>query len=274
MVSACVSVEMDGISFWSDGLGMRSPSDCSRGEFERVAVPRVLDTLAEFGVKATWFIPGVTVQTFPSEAEAVLEAGHELAHHGWRHRWHHDSDSDLRSDFELGVEALTKCTGHAPHGYRAPGGGLTAHGIDLLIEYGFEWESSLSGNDSQAYWLRRGDRLQPDGTYLWGTDTSVLEVPCSWNLDDGPAFEFIWDTNAGLRAPSDVLESWLGEFEYLHEHVSDALYAPVFHSQVIGRGHRLTVLRGLLERLASAGDVEFLTFSEYAKHWKSAHAEL
>jgi hypothetical protein len=272
MISACLSVEMDGMSFWSDGLGMSSLSDCSRGEFERVAVPRVLAVLAEFDVTCTWFVPGVTALTFPALVESVVEAGHEVAHHGHRHKWEHTSDEGEREDFELGIAALEKITGTRPRGYRAPGGGLSETGIELLVEHGFAWESSLSADDFEPYYVRRGSGLRPDGTYEWGTDTTVLEVPCNWNMDDCPAFEFIWDTNAGLRSPSHVLESWTGELDYMLEHAGDGLYQPVFHSQVIGRAHRLALLRGVLERIAGSSEAEFRTFSDYAQQWQAASA--
>jgi peptidoglycan/xylan/chitin deacetylase (PgdA/CDA1 family) len=265
-------MELDGMSFWSDGLGMSSLSDCSRGEFERVAVPRVLAVLAEYDVTCTWFVPGVTALTFPDLVEAVVAAGHEVAHHGHRHKWEHESAEAEREDFEQATEVLTSIAGARPRGYRAPGGGLTDNGVQLLVEHDFLWESSLSGDDFNPYYVRQGAGMRADATYEWGTETSVLEVPCNWNMDDCPSFEFIWGTNAGLRPPSHVLESWLGELDYMEEHATDGLYQPVFHSQVIGRAHRLPLLRGVCERIAGSSTAEFVTFSTYAERWQAVHA--
>src|ERR1700748_58040 len=52
----------------------------------RVGVPRILALLAEYGLPATFFVPGLTAERYPQTVADILEAGHEVAHHSWSHR--------------------------------------------------------------------------------------------------------------------------------------------------------------------------------------------
>jgi hypothetical protein len=46
---------------------------------------------------------------------------------------------------ERGFEALEQVAGVRPCGYRSPAWDLSPRSIGLLLEYGFEWDSSLMG---------------------------------------------------------------------------------------------------------------------------------
>ncbi len=46
---------------------------------------RVLKLLGEFGIPATFYVPGHTADTWPEVVPAILAAGHEVAHHGYLH---------------------------------------------------------------------------------------------------------------------------------------------------------------------------------------------
>jgi peptidoglycan-N-acetylglucosamine deacetylase len=50
-----------------------------------------------------------------------------------------------------------------------------------------------------------------------------------------------------------VLEIWQGEFDYMHEHVSDGVLTVCMHPQVIGRGHRIAMLERFVEHCLDAG---------------------
>src|SRR5256884_8954729 len=51
-----------------------------------VGVPRLLSLLSEYGVPATFFVPGLTAELHPAVVERILEAGHEIGHHSFTHR--------------------------------------------------------------------------------------------------------------------------------------------------------------------------------------------
>src|SRR5919204_4889402 len=52
----------------------------------RTGVPRLLDLLAEYDLKATFFIPGLTAERYPETVSQVLAGGHEVGHHSHTHR--------------------------------------------------------------------------------------------------------------------------------------------------------------------------------------------
>ena len=47
--------------------------------------PRLLDILAQRNVKATFYVIGRNVETYPEIARRIVEEGHEIANHTWSH---------------------------------------------------------------------------------------------------------------------------------------------------------------------------------------------
>jgi len=48
-------------------------------------VRRLLKLFDKYNMKATWFIPGHSLETFPDECAAIRDAGHEIGLHGYSH---------------------------------------------------------------------------------------------------------------------------------------------------------------------------------------------
>ncbi len=83
----------------------------------------LLDTLASLHVKATFFLVGEQVRQYPYFAQAIVQAGHEVANHSF----HHPNltllppsavDDELRRTQEI----ITAVTGQTPQYFRPPGG--------------------------------------------------------------------------------------------------------------------------------------------------------
>ncbi len=85
-----------------------------------VGVPRILDVLAEFGLKGTFFIPGFTAELHPDMVRRLVAEGHEVGHHGYLHE-RPDTLSDAEEEAVLirGLEALGPLIGGNPIGYRS-----------------------------------------------------------------------------------------------------------------------------------------------------------
>ena len=49
----------------------------------------------------------------------------------------------------------------------------------------------MMGNDFSPYYCRVGDQAPADGPFIWGRETSLVELPFTWGLDDFPAFELV-----------------------------------------------------------------------------------
>lgn len=270
--TVCLTFDFDTISLWLGPFKASSPSMISRGEFGVIGARRILDLLDRYDIKSTWFVPGHTADTFPDAVREVVARGHEIGHHGYCHENPVLLDEPKeRQIIEKGLEALERVTGTRPFGYRSPSWDLSPNTIGLLLEYEFIYDSSMMGNDFLPYWCRLGDSFDLESPYRFGKNVDLVEMPVTWGLDDLPAFEYIslpQRLYPGLRAPVDVFSIWMGDFEYMRQHVQDGVYILTMHPQVIGRGHRMLFLEQIIQHMA-AEDVKFGTMSEHVNRWKA-----
>ncbi|MFC3725718.1 polysaccharide deacetylase family protein [Neoaquamicrobium sediminum] len=267
---ACLTFDADAMS----GLisrGLTTPTPVSRGEFSRVAVPRILALLEKYDVHATFFIPGVVIETYPELSKAVHAAGHEIGNHSYTHVPPANLSAEKEeNDLRRASELIEKVTGKKPVGYRSPSFDLSPVTADLLIKHGFLYESSMMGHDHSPYRVRTGDNVQLEGPVIFGSETPLIEMPVSWNLDDFPHFEFL-RTQAqlmpGLMAANGVLQNWVDDFKYMHDTEEWGVLTYTFHPYVIGRGHRMIFLEKLICELKNMNAV-FLSLEEAANEFQ------
>ena len=269
-VKIALTFDFDSYTNWVGSVGATSPSMVSRGEFGPIGVRRVLALLAEYNASATFFIPGATAITYPRAVAAIREAGHEIGHHGWIHENPVNlSLAEERGILERGIDALQKVAQVRPVGYRSPSWDNSPNTINLLLEHGFEYESSLMGNDFEPYWCRVGDQWSKTEPYKFGEPTNLVEMPVAWHLDDWPFFEYIpGGYGQGLRPPSTVLEIWKGDFDYLYQQLGNGVMVITMHPQAIGRGHRMLMLKEFLEYVAARSGVSFTSCIDYVREWR------
>ena len=269
-LTCCLTFDVDGMSSWIAGGRSNNPSAISRGEFTAIATPRVLDLLARYDLRASFCIPGHTACAYPGLVRDVRDAGHEIVHHGWVHENPAALDeAGERTVLQRGLDALDRAAGVRPVGYRSPAWDISVRTIDLLIEAGFGYDSSLMGNDFEPYYVRSGDRWSLDEPYQFGRVTDLVELPVTWGLDDFPAFEFSPRFSEGYRAPSAVEEIWRGDFDYALRHCDDGVFTLTLHPEVIARGHRIAMLTRLIEYMRAQTGVAFATMGDYALRWKA-----
>lgn len=260
----CITFDHDNASSFIS-RGWTSPTLISRGDFGIVAVPRILAMLKRLGVLSTWFIPGHTIQSYPGCAEKVRDAGHEIGHHGWTHRLPTSLTREQEEE-ELvrGIDAIHTLTGAAPRGYRSPAWDLSPNSVELLLTHGFEYDSSMMGHDVLPYQVRSGDGISLLEPMTFGPDTTLVELPVAWALDDHPHFEFTRYDNAilpGLAATRNVEANWVDEYLFHKREADWGVVTYTFHPHVIGRGHRMLLLERLIEQLAAEG-ATFVTMAE------------
>ena len=211
----------DGGRGWEDRLSSRSERHFGlvRG------LPRVLGVLDEFGVAATFYVPGVIAERHPDEVRALAATRHEIAHHGHTHQRPDTLDvTAQRAEVIDGSATLESIAGVSPRGYRAPGWELTTATLDALVELGFAFDSSLMG-DEFPYVVRTGAG-------------QLVELPVHWSLDDAPHFAHTTDVDG-------LLSSWRAE---LYAACSDRRHVTfTLHPEILGRAHRIDVLRRLLD---------------------------
>jgi peptidoglycan/xylan/chitin deacetylase (PgdA/CDA1 family) len=272
-VCVALTFDYDAMSNWIGSLGATSPGTVSRGEFGAIGVRRILDLLGQRGITGTFFVPGHTARAFPDTVRAIHAARHEIGHHGWVH----ENPARLtpereREVMELGLRALDEVAGVRPVGYRSPGWDNSPATVPLLLEYGFEYESSLMGSDYEPYWCRVGDEVSALEEFRWGRPVNLVELPVAWHLDDFIQFEFVATSTGFLNATRSTTmswEIWTKEFEYLYERLGKGLLTVTMHPQVIGRGHRMLFLEAFIDFLTRHPGVRFTTLRDYARAWRS-----
>jgi peptidoglycan/xylan/chitin deacetylase (PgdA/CDA1 family) len=231
-----VTVDVDGAAgLPGGGAGYEHRLSCwsERTYGPDVGLQRILDVLDEFDARATFYVPGVTAVRHPDEISALARSRHELGHHGHTHRFPCDLDAAAqRAEIADGAAALAALTGCAPRGYRAPGWELTRVTLEALGAAGFTWDSSLMGDDRPYVVETAGRRL--------------VELPVHWALDDAPHFAHTTD-------PAGLLSVWLAELAAAHR--EDRHVTVTCHPEILGRAHRVDVLRWLLDAAAADGIV-------------------
>ena len=261
----CLTFDFDAMSGFI-ARGMTSPTPVSRGEFGAdVATPRLLALLKKYRIATSWYIPGHTLETYPTRCRDVFAAGHENGHHGWPHG---PPALLTRDKEEEGLtranEQIKKLTGSYARGYRSPSWDLSPHSIELLLKHGFEYDSSMMGDDYTPYRVRQGDVIELEKPAVFGKTTRLIEMPISWTLDDYPHFEFIRTKDwilPGLMNYNLVLENWVNDFLYMKKILKWGVITYTFHPFVIGRAGRMLMLEKLIKKLKAEGAV-FMTLEQ------------
>ena len=271
----CLTFDYDNVSP-AIARDQTTPTMISRGDFGVVGAERLLALLEKHGLRSTWFIPGHSLASYPDPCRKVLAAGHEIGHHGWTHR----TPASLGREEEereliRGNAAIEALTGRRARGYRSPAWDLSAHSIELLLAHGFVYDSSLMGHDYLPYQARDGDVASLLEPMSFGAPTALVEAPISWSLDDYPAFEFSQTRSGvlpGLMNAELVGQNWFADFRYMAEHYDWGVITYTMHPHVIGRGHRMLMLEGLIENLASAG-ARFVTMEDAVAEYQAKFPE-
>ncbi|HVF07796.1 MAG TPA: polysaccharide deacetylase family protein [Actinomycetota bacterium] len=253
----CVTFDMDAEAavLAVDERYARRPSIMTHQQYGPVtAVPRLLELLAELGLRSSFFIPGFSAERHPGAVAAVLEGGHEVCHHGYLQRPPGLIDASTeRAELERGLAALDRIGGVRPTVYRAPWWETSDATFDLLVEYGFTCDSSLFDRDV-PYRLQVGDG-------------ELAEVPIAWALDDWEKYAFLPDPPTGsgvIEPPERVFDTWWEEIEASIE--VGGCCVLTMHPFLSGRPARARALRRLLERAAGVAELWIATVGEVAEH--------
>jgi hypothetical protein len=218
-----------------------------------VAVPRILDTYRKFGLKQSFFIPAWCIEQYPDAIESILKDGHEIGHHGLIHEDPVETRGEAqRIAFETALQIHQKRIGSKPRGYRAPVYNVTQQVIDLLVEHGFRYDSSLMADDIP---------------YLMRTSAGELwEAPVHWGTDDWPPFAHSAEIDymMPVKAPSEGLKAFWEEFDAQYE--AGGFWIGIWHPFLTGRLARWRLVEQWLEQTLKTKSVWFATLEEIIAH--------
>src|SRR5579872_1558536 len=142
-------IHVDGQSVWR-ALNREKLVYVSVGEYgPRTAVWRLLDLLARKQLKATFFVPGWTAQTYPRIVPTASSEGHEIGHHSYSHTIADMGLTDTgewdraieEREFDRALDVLRGQSGQEIIGYVPPGGELSPHTIEILLERGIRYQA-------------------------------------------------------------------------------------------------------------------------------------
>ena len=99
---------------------------------------QILDILNRYGVKATFFVIGSNVETYPETTRRIIADGYVLGNHSYSHRANHALSENRYTDkdIELAQEAIFNVTGVKPHIYRPPHGKKSPWELHYLKDAG------------------------------------------------------------------------------------------------------------------------------------------
>lgn len=259
--AACLTFDLDADEIWNlrieDGNDWDKPPIATRGEFgPNVAVPRILEVLDKYDLKATFFIPGKVAEDWPETVEKIHVAGHEIGHHGYRHvnPSNFESRADEEEDIKKALDIFDDVIGETPVGYRSPAGDLSNHTLEILADNGIMWESSFIDSDIP-----------------YELDEGLVEIPFDWSLDDWPYFGFNMYPSlpyqSGISPTQPVFNSWEAEFDGMHKR--NRVFMLTMHPQIIGRAGRIDALENLIQHMLSTSSTWITSGREVAEYWDS-----
>lgn len=245
-----------------------------------IGIPRLVNLLKKYDLPATFFWPGHSIETFPEQFDLTVDEGFEIGLHGYSHENPLAMTREQETDIlDYCIDLITDRTGKRPTGYVAPWWEFSHVTNELLLERGIKYDHSLMHRDHEPYYVRVGDswtKIDYDKSagewmkpLVRGEETSLVEIPASWYLDDLPPMMFIKSSpnSHGFVNPRDIEELWRDQFDWVYREYDNAIFPITLHPDVSGRPQVLLMLERLIEHFQSHEGVEFATFDTIADNF-------
>lgn len=228
------------------------------------ALGYLLDLLDEYRLPATFFVPGWVIEHWPAQCRAIIERGHEVGYHGDRHEafWRLDREQQ-RAVMARSRSAFQKYLGVTPIGFRTPSGDWGSDTIEVLLDAGVEYSSSMRGDD-RPYFIESPT-----------SGRQLVEIPGRWELDDYASLAYQRQPNFPLgldriASYETTLDNWRREFAGSHR---DGLcLTTIFHPKVCAKPGRILLLQQWIQHMRAQSGVWFATGRQVAHWWRNSHA--
>jgi peptidoglycan/xylan/chitin deacetylase (PgdA/CDA1 family) len=251
----CIGIDVDGEAVWIGRAteNAKRPVMLSHGAFEfQEGLPLLLDLLAKFKIKASFYVPGMVAEKYPEAIGNLKKLGHEVGSHGYAHRAIPSlSPEEEKSELVRGIDAVGAAIGERPTLWRSPSWEWSDKTMQLLLDEGI----TVSANFH--------DRLRPYRHMKNGNPVPLVEIPVQWHLADAPFFSYGGQVGRIVRTAQDAQTVWQDEFDGLYE-TPGTFYHLTLHVQLIAHPGRLRMLARHLEHIRSHARVRFMTAGELA----------
>ncbi|MBT5457846.1 MAG: polysaccharide deacetylase family protein [Rhodospirillaceae bacterium] len=217
----------------------------------RCGMPRLLDCFAERGLPASVSLNAGVIETYPTVAAAMRDAGWEFIGHGV-HQKSIQGEADEAALIAQSLSMIEAFTGQRPDGWLGPGLKETMDTPDILkaqgVEYVFDWVL-----DDLPCWM----------TTLHGP---LLSMPYTLEINDSVIYAVEKHASPEMRRRLvDTLEIFDRETKTQPRVLTLGL-----HPHLIGVPHRMVYLEKMLDLLQDRGDTVFMTGRSIADWFESA----
>jgi len=218
----------------------------------RVGVWRILKTLGDFSIPASFFCCALALERNTDVGPAIVAAGHEIVGHG--NRWEEYyllSEEEEKLAIDKAVQSLRKTTGVEPLGWYtryAP----SENTRELIASHGGFIYDSNSYSDDIPYYVEANNKP-------W------LVIPYSLEVNDTR----FW--RGGMNRPSDFLETLINTFDVLYEEGDEnpKLMNIGLHCRIAGRPSRAGILKQFFKYVNEKSGVWFARRDQIANWWLS-----
>lgn len=247
-----------------DGSIWRNPAYFTLGAYGPWrALGYLLDLLDEYRLPATFFIPSWVLEHWPAQCRAIIARGHEVGYHGDRHEafWRLDRNQQ-RAVMARSQSLFHQHLGARPVGFRTPSGDWGPDTVEVLLDAGVEYSSSMRGDD-RPYFIESP-----------ASGRRLVEIPGRWELDDYATLAYHRQPNfpTGLdriASYDTTFDNWRREFAGSHR---DGLcMTTIFHPKVCAKPGRILLLQRLLRYMREQPGVWFATGQQVAQWWSRRH---
>lgn len=244
-IAVMLAFDLDAETMWTtrgDGNADHI-TNLSRGAYgPKQGVPRILNMLDTWKIRATFFIPGIIAEKYPEVVREISQRGHEIGFHGYRHEEFTDTTYEEEHATMLKAEKIIRdICGQQIAGHRAPGGVIHDYSLRLFLEHGYIYSSNWRNSDGP--FIHKID----------GKEVPLVELPKDSIFDD-TAYDFYTDSapeRYELKSPREMLEIWKEEFDSLA--AEGRMINFVLHPQFIGRVSRVNMLSDLVGYMLAHG---------------------
>ncbi len=150
-----------------------------------IGLPRSLQVLNKYNIKATFFVPALLLQQFPNYFKKLEKQGHEIAIHGYKHE-RFDNLSKQEKEFRIikSIQIYKSILKKNPKGFRAPQHSIDNQTLIILEQNNFLYDSSYTPfNFLQLLFFPKKFRFWLNGIFtprkIYKIKSNLYELPIS-----------------------------------------------------------------------------------------------
>ena len=233
-------------------VGRRNLNTESMFEFgSRAGFWRVHRIFLKHGLPLTVYAVAQALERNLEAAQAMIDAGWEVASHGWRWIDYGDfSEAEERAHMQRAIAAIELACGVRPVGWYT--GRISENTRRLVVEEGGFLYDSDDYSDELPYWVE-------------AAGTQHLVIPYTLDAND---FKFLIAN--GFATADDFYAYLVDTFEQLYEE-GGRMMSVGLHCRIVGRPGRAPGLDRFLAHVKQREDVWVTTRAEIARHWHTHH---